>query len=353
MLGYIITGEKGNSESHSLTQEKDHELEELSCAAELATNTFKENLVAGVSLQQESAPEQKPAKNISINENYESTDMANLNGVPEDLLRLGGEPANNGVSKVHLQDKVPKTSLTIQTDQNNATPIQDLVAPEIDNATSSKHLEAPKADNPIQDLETPKADNAIQDLDSQETKLDAKESDNFYIDPIPLKEKLSKVIAIQSALKEKEGQVADKYIYDNVPSFLITAVQKIKSLHQGLGQRIETFAQIVDQISVWEHFASSGIIFTACILSTIITYFQLGWIAHFLSIWYLSFLYKINIDRLRFKIKAITVKEQSIGFNDSDQETLEWVITTLKLLIFILYSLMVLWTDYGTTLKLI
>ena len=40
---------------------------------------------------------------------------------------------------------------------------------------------------------------------------------------------------------------------------------------------------------------------------------------------YLSWLYKMNIDRLRYKLKAKTVRDLKIGFLDSDHETLEWL----------------------------
>lgn len=64
------------------------------------------------------------------------------------------------------------------------------------------------------------------------------------------------------------------YVYKNIPPFVITAIEKLKSLHQETGVKIEEVAQVVDQFAVWEHFATAGIVLMTAVLSWFVTFFR-------------------------------------------------------------------------------
>jgi Ca2+-dependent lipid-binding protein len=116
----------------------------------------------------------------------------------------------------------------------------------------------------------------------------------------------------------------DQFIHENTPQTILNLIKQIKAKHVKQGEKIERIAEIVDSFAVWEHFATAGIILLTAFLTYAIAYFRMsfGWL--FLALWYVSFVYSLNIKRLRQKIKNDALKEHQTGFLDSEKETIEW-----------------------------
>ncbi|KAJ3368537.1 hypothetical protein HDU91_000523 [Kappamyces sp. JEL0680] len=190
--------------------------------------------------------------------------------------------------------------------------------------TNPESLPAEEKEN-IQDAALQEALESIKrtaEAAPQEGTLDSQ----FYVDPISLKERIKATLEAEAiaALKDPDVAKMNKFIFDNVPASVVAMLDRIKSAHTATGAKIETVAKMVDRFAVWEHFASGGIIVTTFALASLITYFRLGWFASIAAVWYLCFLYKQNTDRLRYKIKHKTIKEQNEFSADSDCESLEW-----------------------------
>ena len=128
---------------------------------------------------------------------------------------------------------------------------------------------------------------------------------DFYVDPIPLKIKIDDLEAKNAQESKVEAEKAKRQ-FERLPVPFVLAIRKLSALHQDLGDRVESVAEKVDQFVVWEHYGAATIVLTAFASSKLISYFNLGWIAYILASWYLSWLYKLNIDRLRRKTRALT-----------------------------------------------
>lgn len=116
----------------------------------------------------------------------------------------------------------------------------------------------------------------------------------------------------------------DQFVYENTPETMLNLLKVIKKHHQDTGEKIEKIAQVVDGFAVWEHFATAGIVLLTAFLTYFVAYFKMsfGWL--FLSLWYVSFVYSVNIKRLRTKIQNNALKDCQTGYLDSEKETIEW-----------------------------
>ncbi|KAJ3370159.1 hypothetical protein HDU91_006565, partial [Kappamyces sp. JEL0680] len=143
-------------------------------------------------------------------------------------------------------------------------------------------------------------------------------TDPFFDQPQSLKDKLAALVE-EAAKPEPETNE-----FAHLPGIFMLAVAKLKSTHETMGTKVENLAKIVDSFAIWEHFATGGLILTTAVVTWVITYFRLGMAWLLVLLWYLSFVYGINIKRLRSKIKAQIARHSMAAYVDSDTETVEW-----------------------------
>ena len=155
---------------------------------------------------------------------------------------------------------------------------------------------------------------AVEPLKEHKFLTNRKRMTNLYKDPPPLQD---------SRLDLEPAEIKTLNL-KNLPSFLGPAIEKIKNLHSRAGDEIEKVSVIVDRFIIWEHVASSALITTTMFLTWLATWLGLGFGFLILILWYLSFLYAINTQRLRKKIKTMTRKEHLLQFVNSDEESMEW-----------------------------